>query len=112
MKDKLQVIWTELAESQLDVILQYISEKIGDGATERLLDDVEHTNHLLATQPNIGFIEPLLDDCAKVYRCLVINKHDKVVYHVGDDRIEVVAFWDCRQSPQKLIRLIRNEEIN
>ncbi len=110
MKDKYQVIWTDLAESQLDLILQYISENFGYDATLKLLDDVEHTNYLLALQPNIGFVEPSLVDCAKVYRCLVINKHDKVIYYVGDDTIEVVVFWDCRQNPKKMISLILNEE--
>ena len=103
MKNKYQVIWTELAESQLDLILQYISDNFGYDATQKLLDEVVHTNHLLALQPNIGFVEPSLVDCAKVYRCLVINKHDKVIYYVGDDTIEVVIFWDCRQNPQKML---------
>ena len=110
MKDKYQVIWTDLAESQLDLILQYISDNFGYDATLKLLDDVEHTNCLLATQPYIGFVEPSLVDCAKVYRCLVINKHDKVIYCVDDNTIEVVIFWDCRQNPQKMLRLIMEEE--
>lgn len=106
----MKVIWTQLAKQQMRHIARYIRSNFGDAVRKVFTEEISHTNHLLATHPNIGVVEPLLDDCAKTYRSFVIKRHDKIVYHVGDDRIEVVAFWDCRQDPEKLVSQIETEE--
>ena len=106
----MKVIWTELAKQQMRHIAKYIRINFGVTARKNFTEEIRHTNLLLATHPNIGGVEPLLDDCAKTYRSFVIKRHDKIVYHVGDDRIEVLAFWDCRQDPERLVSQIKTDE--
>ncbi|MBR3713653.1 MAG: type II toxin-antitoxin system RelE/ParE family toxin [Bacteroidales bacterium] len=106
----MKVIWTELAKQQMRHIAKYIRINFGVTARKNFTEEIRHTNLLLATHPNIGVVEPLLDDCAKTYRSFVIKRHDKIVYHVGDDRIEVVAFWDCRQDPERLVSQIKTDK--
>jgi Txe/YoeB family toxin of Txe-Axe toxin-antitoxin module len=50
----------------------------------------------------MGKIEPILEDRPQTYRSLVINHINKVVYRAEDDRIVVVAIWDCRRAPETL----------
>lgn len=103
----MKVVWTEMAKKQLRYIARYIRNEFGISARERFMQEVDHANHLLSGQPNIGSIESQLDDCVKSYRSYVINRYDKIVYNVGEKQIEVVAFWDCRQSPKKLVSILQ-----
>ncbi len=38
-----------------------------------------------------------------MYRSYVLNHLNKIVYHLCDDHIEVVAFWDVRREPAVLV---------
>lgn len=61
---------------------------------------------LLAHQPWLGCLEPLLSDRAKAYRSLVIHKHYKVVYFVDEeaDTLVIADVWDTRREPKNLMQ--------
>ena len=63
------------------------------------LQNVHHINSLLAENPNLGPVEPLLADRAMMYRSVVANRLNKIVYFIKDDHIEVADFWDTRREP-------------
>ena len=34
-----------------------------------------------------------------IYRSIVVNRLNKIVYWINDDVIEIVDFWDTRREP-------------
>lgn len=101
------VEWTITAQNELHHIILYIIEIFGKKAGLELVADIEKTNRLLASNPEIGHLEPLLAGRLKKYRCLIIHKNCKLIYYIDDDVIYVSDLWDTRRSPQKLKQRIR-----
>ena len=44
-----------------------------------------------------------MKDRPQTYRSFVINHINKVVYRAEEDRIVVVAIWNCRRDPKTLV---------
>ena len=49
----------------------------------------------------MGPIEVLLSDLPSGYRSIVVRHHNKIVYRIVDNHIEVIAFWDTLREPQQ-----------
>jgi len=97
--------WTQKAENQLDTIFEFIKVENEISAYRiynQILDEVE----LLTDHPNIAPVEPLLKDFPITHRSLLVNRKYKVVYFIKGEVIYIVAVFDCRQNPYKLIKLI------
>jgi len=72
-----------------------------------IIADVE----LIATNPGIGHIEPLLEGLEYEFRTFVAkSKNHKIIYFTDEDTIFVYRIWDCRQRPSKLRRGFRNKK--
>lgn len=98
----MNIIWTDRADELRAEIADYILVTFGSKARKNFLTEVYESVLSLAANPFMGKIEPNLEDRALTYRSLVINKVNKVVYRVEDDRIVVVAIWNCRRDPKIL----------
>ena len=97
---------TDRADAQVQATAEYIKELFGRRAEQKFKAKVREVTRLLAANPYLGPIEPLLADLPKTYRSVVIGKLNKMVYHIEDDEktIYVDDFWDCRREPQALAR--------
>ncbi|MBR4265328.1 MAG: type II toxin-antitoxin system RelE/ParE family toxin [Bacteroidales bacterium] len=102
----MKVIWSVNAQKQLNDIAYYIQEEFSRNRKLKFLREVKDNEKLISTHPFVGKIEPLLIDRSISYRSFVINNVNKIVYYVEDKRIVIVAFWDARQEPQKLVNQI------
>lgn len=96
------VKWTRKAKRQLQQTVSYIQRNFGDTVVQNYLYDNAHIDTLLSTSPNIGPAEPLLNHRGKMYRSIVVNSRNKIVYSVDDNAITVAALWDTRREPQAL----------
>jgi Txe/YoeB family toxin of Txe-Axe toxin-antitoxin module len=74
---------------------------------DEFMQEVCQTRRLIEKSPNIGPIEPLLEELPAMYRSYVMNGLNKMVYRIEDDTIYIVDFWDVRQDPSALAE--RNE---
>jgi len=99
----MKVIWSQQAEAALDRTAAYIGYEYGQRVQSTFLREVLRTSRLLAMNPNMGPVEPLLCDMPDEYRSIVVNHLNKIVYCIADAHIEVVAFWDIRREPSALI---------
>lgn len=99
----MKVIWSLNAQDQLRQSADYIQNKFGQKARMDFLDDVFHVVPLISSFPNLGKEEPLLEGAPVVYRSLVIGWLNKIIYHINGNTIEIVALWDTRREPKKLI---------
>ena len=96
----MRVRWNDESKTRLRVTAKYIKNVFGEQARSDFLQEVKHTNTLLGNNPNLGPLEAFLSDLPSKYRSVVVRRHNKIVYRVVDDHIEVIAFWDTRKEPQ------------
>ena len=97
----MRVRWNDKSKTQLRKTANYIGKRFGEQAKSDFLLEVRHTNALIGDNPNLAPIETYLSDLPSQYRSIVVRHHNKIVYHIVDDHIEVVAFWDTRREPNK-----------
>ena len=90
----------EQAEESLNRTVKYISGQFGARASERLLKETYIMGCRLEDNPYLGSIEPLMAHRKMIYRSIVVNRLNKIVYRVMDDRIEIADFWDTRREPK------------
>ena len=103
----MRVIWLPQAKQQVRQRAIYIHKMFGSRVRQRFLDEVREASNLLGRNPNAGKMEPLLKDFPGMYRSYVMNYLNKIVYHLCEDTIEVVAFWDTRREPAALTEDLR-----
>lgn len=95
-------IITELAKEQIRQIAKYICKEFGKKRRDEFMREVRQSRRLIESSPNIGSVEPLLAECAVMYRSYVMNRLNKIVYRIDGDVIYIVAFWDVRRNPETL----------
>ena len=100
--------WTIPAAMQLENIYHFYSQKSIEAATNIYNDIIDKADNLIKF-PQIAVIEPVLADYAHIYRSLIVRKLFKIVYRMDNETIFIVAVFDCRQSPQKLISSVFGE---
>lgn len=103
----MKVIWLPLAKRQLHSVATYLHKEFGPIVKNEFLQEVRYVNSLIGKSPQIGKVEPLLDDLPEMYRSVVVRRKDKIVYYEVENHIEVVAFWDCRREPERLVSEIK-----
>jgi len=96
----MRVRWNDKSKKQLRKTASYIGKKFGEQARMDFLSEVRHTNALLGDNPNMGPSETFLSDLPSNFLSVVVCHHNRIVYHIVDDHIEVVAFWDTRREPK------------
>lgn len=100
----MKVIWLNRAEMSMRRTEAYILQEFGEIARKRFMQEVEDVAYLLEKMPELGHLEPLLAEYEQGYRCIVINRLNKLIYYIRDNQILIAAFWDCRREPKKLVK--------
>ena len=98
----MRVVWLEQADMALSLIADYIASEYGEKAKDKFMCKVDEVGVLLADNPYLGPVEPLLADLPSGYRSIVVAKLNKIIYRIVDNRIEIADFWDCRREPDTL----------
>lgn len=103
----MKVRWNKQSKEQLRATARYIRQAFGQKVKDEFMQEVRHTNDLLAENPHLGPTEAFLADLHTPYRSIVVRRLNKIVYRIVDKHIEVVAFWDCRREPIMQARKVR-----
>ena len=105
----MKVITAPLARQAIRKTARQIKQDFGMKSRDKFLSKVTETRMLLATNPYLGPVEPLLADLPQTYRSVVVGKLNKMVYCIEEDEkvIYVVAFWDCRREPATLASQVK-----
>ena len=96
----MKVVWSPAASEALVKTATYIRKEFGSKSKKRFLDEIKHTAKLLKQYPNLGMVEPLLEGTPVLYRSIVVNRLNKLVYFIEEQTIEIVAVWDTRSEPK------------
>lgn len=103
----MKVTMTDFARRQVRETAKYIQQVFGKRYRDKFLEDVKETRLLLANNPHLGPVEPLLSDSPSGYRSIVIAKLNKMIYRILDESIEIADFWDVRQAPDTLASRVK-----
>lgn len=95
----MKTILTSKAKQQIRQTAKYILKQFGKRHKDKLLREVRHVRNLIADNPSMGSIEPLLAERVTIYRSLVVNKLNKMIYYIDKDTIFIVDLWDTRREP-------------
>ena len=105
----MKLLFTEDAESHLEAAYEFRKKNSQRSAAE-LYNDLIDGIQILADQPHLGFIEPLLKDATISYRSLILLRDFKVIYHIDDQTVVVAAVYNCRQDPVKLKEVVMKKK--
>lgn len=98
---KRKVIWTQTASIQLRQILDFwVNHNQSNSYSQNLLNNIEKNLIGIATYP-----ERSPESIFPETRVAAMN-HYSIYYKVTEKHIVVTAFWDNRQDPVKLYKLL------
>lgn len=103
----MRIIWTESAQKSQDAAAAYIFNEFGAMPLIDFYKNLDEIEEDLSDFPELGRIEPLLQDRSKSYRSLVATKYNKIIYYVDDDKIYIVDFWDTRREPKAQVSRLK-----
>ncbi|MBR4325480.1 MAG: type II toxin-antitoxin system RelE/ParE family toxin [Bacteroidales bacterium] len=104
----MNVIWTEFATEELLNTSLYLLENFGEKTHEKFIQKIERFEKLITLMPEMGKVEPFLEDEVIVYRSFVVTSVNKIVYYIDGEDIVVADFWNMRRNPKTLAgRLVR-----
>lgn len=100
-----EIIWSNFAERQLDIIFLYYRENAGKRVAVRMVQEIINEPNRLKKDPFIGQKEELLVGREIVYRYL-LKKNFKIIYSVDQTKgfIKIADVFDTRQDPTKIDR--------
>ena len=93
--------WHSKVKISVRQTASYIRSRFDAKSASNFIKEVYSTEKLLVNNPQLGAVEPLLADLPVVYRSIVVNRLNKLVYWINEDTIEIVAFWDTRREPKE-----------
>ncbi|SDH07608.1 type II toxin-antitoxin system RelE/ParE family toxin [Psychroflexus sediminis] len=101
----LKIIWSELAESELDDIYEFYEKIASIKVAKKLVNAIINEPNKLIKTPEIGEKEPFLKHREIEYRYLVFRNY-KLIYSVDYKKgcIKIADVFDTRQNPINLNR--------
>ena len=88
----MKIKWSSSAKADMRQVARYVNRKFGRKARQEFIQRVKDAEQRIATQPNIGSVDPLYADRPMTYRSVIVNSLNKMVYRVDDDIIYIVDF--------------------
>ena len=108
----MRVIWHPDAQNRLRQAVVYVQTEYGRKSSAKFIKEVYRSERLIAKFPYLGPAEPFLADAPVLYRSIVVNHLNKIVYWINNDVIEIVDFWDTRREPKKQAEQVITKEEN
>ena len=101
---QLRLFWSDTALKQRNQILEFWNVKNKSNLySKRLLSIIRERTTLLLTFPEIG-------KEVDIEKTRVISlEHFSLFYDLDEDKIVVISFWDNRQNPEKLFRILKGK---
>lgn len=105
---KYKIIWSRFSENQIDGIFSYYERKVNAKLAAKIVRRIVLAPDILINAPNIGTLEPLLQDREIEYRYIVSSNY-KIIYSINDadQSIRIADVFDTRQDPNKMEQRVR-----
>ena len=102
-KDR-EVIWSPLAEKEVEEQLKYITQQWGMQASIDYLERIDEVLKAVTNNPDTYY---QVDANRHIHKFFV-NKHITLYYQVTASAIGLITFWDGRQDENKLTERLKN----
>lgn len=102
---KLNIIWTRTADLQLVGILEYwVKRNKSNRYSIKLVKLVSERTNQIAESPLIYKLTDFKD-----FRVASLGNYS-IYYKVSEKDLIISAFWDNRQDPKKLLKILEREK--
>ena len=98
--NKMRIQWATEAQDRWRETALYIRREWGALALRKFKEKTEECQDRLEDFPELGKVEPLLENRNRLYRSLVLGELNNIIYYIENDTIWVVDFWDTRREPK------------
>lgn len=95
---KRTIIFSKNAEKKLLELLDYLGAKWSDRVKNKFISNLDKVIYLIQIEPEI-FPK---SEISKKYRKCVLSKQTTIYYKFNTKRVEIIAFSDNRQDPNKI----------
>jgi len=103
---ELKIYWTDFAKSELKDIFRFYYENVGLKVANNIVKGIIGHTLSLSLQPEMGAVEPLLENRKIVFRYLVYKNYKIIYWHNKEkNRIDISDVFDTRQNPIKMERI-------
>jgi len=100
----MRVIFTKVAESSYERVLEFLSELWTEKEVEIFVNDAEHIVNQLKDGKYVMFQKSHF----KTRSALIGKKHVRMFFRKENkDLVKVLLFFDMRQDPQKILDLLQ-----
>ncbi len=103
----MEIEWQGAAKRQIQEIFDYYNSVAGMKIARKVVRKIVERPRIIVRNPEAGEREWLLEDLSFEYRRLIEGDY-KIVYRVDDNKVMIVAVWDCRRDPADLCQNIIN----
>lgn len=97
----MKIIWTESAQKSQDAAASYIFNEFGAMPLIDFYKNLDEIEEDLSDFPELGRIEPLLQDRSKSYRSLVATKYNKISITWMTIRYTLLTFGTRAVNPKR-----------
>jgi plasmid stabilization system protein ParE len=98
---KRKIVWTETAAKQRREILNYWTERNKSTTYAEKLIEITAKHLKVISKNPLAFKETEIDNVRES-----AMGHFSLYYKISSDQLIVMAFWDNRQDPKKLLKSI------
>ena len=100
----MDVVWSEFSQSILRDIFNYYKKNASKAVAVKIKNQILLSTKHLAENPEVGQIEPLLEELNENHRHIVTGNF-KGVYKITENHILITDVFDTRQNPLKMNQL-------
>jgi plasmid stabilization system protein ParE len=100
---KRTIIFSKNAEKSLFELFEYLEIKWSKKVKDKFISNLDKVIYLIQIEPET-FPKSELN---KNYRKCVLSKQTTIYYKFNTKRIEIIAFFDTRQNPNKIKKDIK-----
>lgn len=99
---RLKLRVSPLAKQQTKEMKAFYKTLYGLPVAQKVYASIKENIESLTYYPDIGYVEPTLEDYPQCFRTFVQHPNLKIVYWVEDGYVKIAMFFDTRQKPEKL----------
>lgn len=99
---KFKVLWSEVGEKDLLIILEYMAADNPDQALKKLREIKQKAGDLYAFPERGRIVPELLAQGILIYRELVVSPW-RIIYRIADKRVYVLSVLDSRRNVEDLL---------
>lgn len=93
----LKINWTKEAEDTFNHIIEYLADNWSEIEIKKFINRTDKVLRLISEKPEL-----YRKSKKKNIHEAVVTKHNTLYYKVKNGSIELITFWDNRQSENKL----------